>query len=146
MSNPVKLTPPLSEAEARALAAGDEVLITGVIYTARDAAHKRLLELIEQGGELPLDLQGQIIYYVGPTPASPGRATGSAGPTTSSRMDQYTPQILAQGIRAVIGKGDRSTGGSHGARGAWGRLSRRSRWRRSAPGREDQVCGGCRLA
>ncbi len=108
MSDPVKISPPVSEEKTRALRAGDKVLITGVIYTARDAAHRRLIELIEQGEELPLPLEGQIVYYVGPTPASPGKATGSAGPTTSSRVDPYTPQLLAQGLRVMIGKGDRS--------------------------------------
>jgi fumarate hydratase subunit beta len=102
------VTPPLSEADARALTAGDRLLVSGTIYTARDAAHRRLVEMIERGEGLPIDLEGQIIYYVGPTPASPGKPTGSAGPTTSSRVDRYTPQLLAQGLRAVIGKGDRS--------------------------------------
>jgi len=102
-----KITPPVSEADARALRAGDEVLITGVIYTARDAAHKRLVEAIDHGEELPFDLEGQIVYYVGPTPASPGRAVGSAGPTTSSRVDHLTLPLLAQGLRVMIGKGDR---------------------------------------
>ncbi len=105
---PHRLTPPLNESEARALRAGDKVLITGTIYTARDAAHRRLIETIGRGGDLPLDLDGQVIYYVGPTPASPGRAVGSAGPTTSSRVDRYTPQLLARGLRVVIGKGDRA--------------------------------------
>ena len=108
MAKPISLTAPLSLEKTRSLIAGDRVLITGTIYTARDAAHRRLIELIEKGGELPFELTGQIIYYVGPTPASPGRATGSAGPTTSSRMDRYTPRLLARGLRAVIGKGDRS--------------------------------------
>lgn len=106
----VQINPPLNDAEARALKAGDEVLITGVIYTARDAAHRRLVSLLERGEELPLDLEGQIIYYTGPTPPPPGRATGSAGPTTSSRMDFYTPPLLECGLKAVIGKGDRSDG------------------------------------
>ena len=102
------ISPPLSEEEARSLEAGTRVLITGTVYTARDAAHRRLVELLERGGEPPFGLAGQIIYYVGPTPASPGRATGSAGPTTSSRVDRFTPALLARGVRAVIGKGDRS--------------------------------------
>ena len=104
----VTLKPPLSEEDTRALSAGDHVLITGTIYTARDAAHSRLAALIERGEELPVELAGQIIYYVGPTPASPGRAVGSAGPTTSSRMDAYTAAILSRGVRALIGKGERS--------------------------------------
>ncbi|MCL4474031.1 MAG: Fe-S-containing hydro-lyase [Actinobacteria bacterium] len=108
MAETVRIQPPLSEDEARVLRAGTRVLISGTIYTARDAAHRRLTELIERGGDLPLELEGQIIYYVGPTPASPGKPTGSAGPTTSSRVDRYTPQLLARGVRAFIGKGDRS--------------------------------------
>lgn len=103
-----RLTPPLAEADVRELNAGDRVLITGTIYTARDAAHRRMAELIGQGQDLPVELKGQVIYYVGPTPASPGRATGSAGPTTSSRVDRYTPALLSRGPRVLIGKGDRS--------------------------------------
>lgn len=102
------LTPPIDAETTRALKAGDRILITGSIFTARDAAHRRMIELIEQGETLPVKLEGAVLYYVGPTPASPGRATGSAGPTTSSRVDRYTPQLLALGLRAVIGKGDRS--------------------------------------
>jgi fumarate hydratase subunit beta len=108
VSEAIRITPPLSEADARALEAGDEVLITGTIYTARDAAHRRLVDLLDAGGEPPFGLEGQVIYYVGPTPASPGRPVGSAGPTTSTRMDPFTPRVLAEGVRAVIGKGDRS--------------------------------------
>ncbi|MBE0429067.1 MAG: fumarate hydratase C-terminal domain-containing protein [Thermoleophilia bacterium] len=105
----ITLTPPLSGHDVRELSVGDPVLITGVIYTARDAAHQRLIELIERGEDLPVDLAGQIIYYTGPTPAQPGMATGSAGPTTSSRMDRFTPPLLAAtGVRAMIGKGERS--------------------------------------
>ncbi len=104
----VMLKPPLTPEDTRALRVGDQVLITGTIYTARDAAHSRLAALIERGEELPVELAGQIIYYVGPTPASPGRAVGSAGPTTSSRMDAYTTAILSRGVRALIGKGERS--------------------------------------
>lgn len=105
----VILNPPLSPEDVNNLKAGDEVLISGIIYTARDAAHRRLIELIEAGEELPVILEGQILYYVGPTPPQPGMATGSAGPTTSSRLDAYTPALLAaSGIKAVIGKGDRS--------------------------------------
>lgn len=103
----IRLTPPLSRNDTEALRAGDRVLIDGTIYTARDAAHSRLIKLIEAGGELPLDLEGQVIYYTGPTPASPGRATGSAGPTTSMRMDRHTRAILELGVRALIGKGSR---------------------------------------
>lgn len=90
------------------LNAGDEVLVQGTVYAARDAAHKRMTAILESGGQLPFDIEGQIIYYVGPCPAPPGRIIGSAGPTTSSRMDVYTPALLARGLKAMIGKGDRS--------------------------------------
>ena len=102
------LRAPLSDADLEGLKAGDSVRISGVIYTARDAAHKRLARLIEEGKPLPLDLRGQVIYYVGPTPAKPGGVIGSAGPTTSGRMDRYTPLMLEQGMKACIGKGLRS--------------------------------------
>ncbi len=103
-----KITAPLTEDVVMDLKAGDNVLITGVIYSARDAAHKKLVELMDKGEELPLELQGQVIYYVGPTPAKPGHAIGSAGPTTSGRMDAYTPAMLKRGVKAVIGKGSRN--------------------------------------
>jgi fumarate hydratase subunit beta len=90
------------------LEAGDRVLISGIIYTGRDAAHKRLAEMMEKGEELPLDLRGQVIYYVGPCPAKPGKVIGSAGPTTSGRMDSYTPLLLDNGLKGMIGKGIRS--------------------------------------
>jgi len=132
------LTPPLTDEVIEALRAGDRATITGVLYTARDAAHRRLIELLDQGRPLPLcevarpprydafvrrsgtpspakaearvplDLAGQIIYYTGPTPAPPGRVIGSAGPTTASRMDPYTPRLLAVGLKAMIGKGARA--------------------------------------
>ena len=89
------------------LRAGDEARITGVIYTARDAAHKKLCELLEKGAELPVDLRGQIVYYTGPAPTPPGHAIGSCGPTTAYRMDRYTAALLAQGLRGMIGKGRR---------------------------------------
>jgi fumarate hydratase subunit beta len=108
MTEPLKISPPLTDSDVENLRAGDRVLITGVLYTARDAAHKRLYELIEKGKELPIDLKGQIIYYVGPTPAKPGQIIGSAGPTTSGRMDVYTPKLLELGLKATIGKGQRS--------------------------------------
>ncbi|RLB15375.1 MAG: Fe-S-containing hydro-lyase [Deltaproteobacteria bacterium] len=108
MSQIIPLTPPLTEEDVLKLRIGDEVSINGVIYTARDAAHKRLVALVEQGKPLPFDIQGQIIYYVGPTPARPGEVIGSAGPTTSYRMDAYTPALLAQGLKGMIGKGNRS--------------------------------------
>jgi fumarate hydratase subunit beta len=108
--NPLKLTSPLSEKAIASLTAGDRVLLDGILYTARDAAHKRLMTHIEKGEKLPLDLSGQIIYFCGPTPAKPGRVIGSAGPTTSSRMDGYTPAFLkSTGLKAMIGKGDRSS-------------------------------------
>ena len=106
--SPVVLTPPLTEADLAQLTVGDRVFITGDIYTARDTAHKRLVELLDRGEPLPFDLKGQIIYYVGPTPARPGTPVGSCGPTTSSRMDAYAPRLLAQGLKAMIGKGQRS--------------------------------------
>ena len=98
---------PLNREEARSLCAGDSCLITGTIYTARDAAHKRLCELIDAGKELPLDLKDSVIYFVGPTPARPGQVIGSAGPTTSYRMDAYSPSLIALGQTGMIGKGKR---------------------------------------
>nr|WP_279388083.1 Fe-S-containing hydro-lyase [Tepidibacillus fermentans] len=104
----VHITTPVSAEEVSKLNAGDQVLISGVIYTARDAAHKRLVELVEQGKELPFDVKDQFIYFVGPTPAKPGQVIGSAGPTTSYRMDKYSPTLLDLGLRGMIGKGSRS--------------------------------------
>ena len=104
----IRVTPPLNEEAVRAMRAGDRVAITGVIYTARDAAHKRLVEARQRGESLPLDLVGQVIYYVGPCPARPGQAIGSAGPTTSGRMDTYAPALIELGLRAMLGKGLRS--------------------------------------
>ena len=103
----VKITAPLSREAARALRAGDSCLISGVIYTARDAAHKRLCELVAEGKELPLDIRDAIIYFVGPTSAKPGQAIGSAGPTTSYRMDAYSPTLISLGLTGMIGKGKR---------------------------------------
>jgi fumarate hydratase subunit beta len=104
-----RITTPFNEEQALSLRAGDNVLICGVIYTARDAAHKRLDELMDAGLELPVDLNDQIIFYVGPTPAKPGEVSGSAGPTTATRMDLYTPRLIeCQGLRGMIGKGERS--------------------------------------
>jgi fumarate hydratase subunit beta len=108
MSLVQKLKVPLSGQEVRALRAGDEVLISGVLYTARDMAHKRLCEAIDSGTELPFELDGAIIYFVGPTPARPGRPIGAAGPTTSSRMDAFSPKLIAKGLKAMIGKGYRN--------------------------------------
>jgi fumarate hydratase subunit beta len=100
---------PFSENDVRQLRAGDRVLLSGVVYTGRDAAHKRLCAMLDNGEALPVDLNGQAIYFVGPCPAPPGRPIGSAGPTTSGRMDFYSPRIIAEcGLRAMIGKGDRS--------------------------------------
>lgn len=99
---------PLTKDEAQKLKAGDTVLLTGVIYTARDAAHKRMCEALERGEELPFPLQDAVIYYVGPTPAPPGRVIGSAGPTTSGRMDAYAPRLMEEGLRGMIGKGERT--------------------------------------
>ena len=102
------LTVPFGEKEARELRSGDYVYLTGTIYTARDAAHKRMSETLEQGGELPFDIKNNIIYYMGPSPAREGRPIGSAGPTTASRMDKYAPGLLDLGQRGMIGKGKRS--------------------------------------
>ena len=102
------LNTPLTVEDLKDLKAGDDVYITGYIYTARDAAHKRLVELLEEGKELPIDVKGSIIYYVGPTPAKEGEPLGSAGPTTSLRMDAYTPQLLDLGLMGMIGKGARN--------------------------------------
>lgn len=103
-----KIKAPISEEEAVLLKAGDYVLITGTIYTARDAAHKRMQESLDKGEDLPFDIRSNIIYYMGPSPAREGRPIGSAGPTTASRMDKYTPQLLDLGMGAMIGKGKRS--------------------------------------
>lgn len=103
-----KLQAPLTDKDVRSLKAGDEVLITGTIYTARDMAHKRLCEAIDAGQKLPFELKGAIIYFVGPTPARPGRVIGAAGPTTSSRMAAFSPKLLAGGLKAMLGKGYRN--------------------------------------
>jgi len=108
MTEPIRLKAPLSEKDVEQLKAGDRVLISGAIYTGRDAAHKRLLDLLKEGKNLPFDIKGQIIYYVGPTPAKPGQAFGSAGPTTSYRMDAYAPSLIERGLKGMIGKGMRS--------------------------------------
>ncbi len=103
-----RIETPLTDDVLRSLKAGDKVLIDGVIYTGRDSAHKLLVETMERGEELPVDFTGQIIYYVGPCPAKPGDPIGSAGPTTSGRMDAYTPAMLEVGLKGMIGKGNRS--------------------------------------
>ncbi|MGI6586641.1 MAG: Fe-S-containing hydro-lyase [Lutisporaceae bacterium] len=97
---------PLTDEVTCSLHAGDRALINGIIYTGRDAAHKRLAELLERGEKLPFEIKGQIIYYVGPCPAKPGKAIGSAGPTTSGRMDAYTPGLMKIGLKGMIGKGE----------------------------------------
>jgi len=107
MSQPIRLKTPLSDADVEKLKAGDKVFLNGVIYTGRDAAHKRLFDLLKEGKPLPVDLKGQVIYYVGPAPAKPGRAIGSAGPTTSGRMDAYSPKLMEIGLKGMIGKGMR---------------------------------------
>lgn len=108
MAEKIRITTPLTEETARTLKAGDSVLISGVIYSARDAAHKRMVETLERGEKLPVDLTNQIVYYLGPTPAKPGNPIGSAGPTTAGRMDAYAPKIIEQGLKGMIGKGSRS--------------------------------------
>ena len=108
MSEIKYITTPLTEETVRDLRAGDFVRITGPVYTARDAAHKRMYEALEQGEPLPFDVRDQVIYYVGPTPAKPGEVVGSAGPTTSGRMDKYTPAMVGQGMKGMIGKGFRN--------------------------------------
>lgn len=109
MAQAIRINTPLTEEQVMELKIGDSVLITGKIYTARDAAHKKLHDLIKQGEKLPLDLRGQIIYYAGPAPTKPGHVIGPAGPTTSGRCDPYTPDMLAQGLKGMIGKGVRSS-------------------------------------
>jgi len=109
MKSPYLIHTPLTEAAIDRLRAGDEVLLSGTVYAARDQAHKRLCALIEAGQPLPFDPAGQAIYYVGPTPTPPGHVIGAAGPTTSSRMDGFTPALLACGIKATIGKGLRGS-------------------------------------
>jgi fumarate hydratase subunit beta len=103
----IKIQLPLEDADLEGLRAGDHVLLSGVIYTARDAAHRRMIAALEKGEPLPFDVRGQVIYYVGPTPARPGRVIGSAGPTTSMRLDPYTPALLKAGLKGIIGKGAR---------------------------------------
>ncbi len=108
MSELKKITTPLSGRDVSGLQSGDRILLSGVLYTARDAAHRRLVQCLQKGEPLPFELPGQVIYYTGPSPARPGRAIGSAGPTTSYRMDPYTPPLLARGLKGTIGNGARS--------------------------------------
>jgi fumarate hydratase subunit beta len=102
-----RISPPLTEADVRRLSAGDVAVVRGTVFAARDAAHRRMIEDLEAGRGLPFDPSGQILYYVGPTPERPGNPVGSAGPTTASRMDRWTPPLLERGLKAVIGKGGR---------------------------------------
>ena len=103
-----KISTPLTEEISKTLRAGDSILLSGIVYTARDAAHGRLINLLDEGKELPLNINGEVIYYVGPTPEKPGEVIGSAGPTTSYRMDSYAPRLLDLGLKGMIGKGARN--------------------------------------
>jgi fumarate hydratase subunit beta len=105
---PKEVRLPLTDEVIAGLRAGDSLLLTGVLYTARDAAHRRLVEAMDRGEPLPFDIRGLTLYYLGPSPAPPGRVIGAAGPTTSARLDPYTPRLLAAGLKAMIGKGERS--------------------------------------
>ncbi len=107
MSKAISISTPLTDLVLENLKAGDKILLNGVIYSARDAAHKRLVELVNKGKKLPFDISGQVIYYVGPTPPRPGLPIGSAGPTSSYRMDSYAPILIAKGLKGMIGKGSR---------------------------------------
>lgn len=109
MAQVKRIKSPLDPQVAQDLRSGDQVLITGVLFTARDAAHKRIVEALDKGEKLPFDPNGQTIYYMGPSPALPGQVIGSAGPTTSGRMDQYAPRLMSVGVRAMIGKGKRTS-------------------------------------
>ena len=108
MTEPIRLTTPLSDMDVEGLRSGDGILISGVLYTGRDAAHRRMVDLLDRGEELPFDFQGQVIYYVGPTPPRPGNPIGAAGPTTSYRMDAYSERLMERGLKGMIGKGMRS--------------------------------------
>jgi fumarate hydratase subunit beta len=108
MSGPISLNTPMNDGDLENLRVGDRILLTGVLYTARDAAHKRMVDLLDRDQRLPFDIRGQVIYYVGPTPARPGRVVGAAGPTTSYRMDAYSPRLMEVGLKGMIGKGKRS--------------------------------------
>ncbi|MBI2238704.1 MAG: fumarate hydratase C-terminal domain-containing protein [Actinobacteria bacterium] len=102
-----RIRAPLTDDDVRALQAGDVALVNGTVYAARDAAHKRMIEMLDRGEELPFDIRGAIVYYVGPTPERPGHVVGSAGPTTASRMDKWTPRLLELGLKGIVGKGGR---------------------------------------
>ena len=110
MESAIEVTTPLTDDQIRGLKVGDRVLLTGRVYGARDAVHKRFIELLDEGQPLPIDLRNEVLFYVGPTPAPPGRPVGAVGPTTSSRMDLYTPRLLEEGLKGTIGKGPRSAG------------------------------------
>ena len=103
----VRLTTPIDDEDVRKMKIGDHVLVTGVIYSARDAAHNRMIATLNEGKELPIDIKGQLIYYVGPSPTRPGKSSGAFGPTTSMRMDPFTPPMLAAGLKVCMGKGNR---------------------------------------
>jgi len=107
MEEAIRIQTPMTDEVVEKLKIGDKVLVSGIIYTGRDAAHKRLVELVSRGQSLPFDIKGQIIYYVGPTPPKPGKVIGSAGPTSSYRMDPYAPVLMAKGLKGMIGKGSR---------------------------------------
>lgn len=107
MADVIRVTTPLTDDDVVKLNAGDQVLLSGPLLTGRDAAHKRLCDLIDKGAELPIDVRGQVIYFVGPSPAKPGKPIGSAGPTTSYRMDAYSPKLIERGLKGMVGKGSR---------------------------------------
>ncbi|MCG6533721.1 MAG: Fe-S-containing hydro-lyase [Syntrophales bacterium LBB04] len=109
MPETITLTTPLTDEMVSSLTIGDKVFLNGILFTARDAAHKRLIDLLDAGKTLPFDIRGQVIYYVGPSPAKPGRVIGAAGPTTSYRMDSYAPRLMELGLKGMIGKGKRSS-------------------------------------
>ena len=146
MSSPIKITPPLTDEVIIKLKAGDRVLITGVIYTGRDMAHKYMVEGHKKGQAFPFDLKGQVLYYTGPTPAPPGRPIGAAGPTTSYRMDKYAPYLLEHGLKAMIGKGPRGEEVKGSIKKNTGRLFRSHRRGRSPHLQGHQKGGGHRLS
>ena len=106
---PKRIALPLTDETVASLKAGDDVLLSGIMYVGRDSAHKRIIEAMDQGNTLPFDIRGQTIYYMGPSPAKPGKVIGSAGPTTSGRMDSYSPRLMAEGLKGMVGKGMRTS-------------------------------------
>ncbi|HWR70422.1 MAG TPA: Fe-S-containing hydro-lyase [Dehalococcoidia bacterium] len=106
---PKRIALPLTDETVASLKAGDDVLLSGIMYVGRDSAHKRIVEAMDQGKPLPFDIRGQTIYYMGPSPAKPGKVIGSAGPTTSGRMDSYSPRLMAEGLKGMVGKGMRTS-------------------------------------